>query len=184
MGAALNRCLEKRECAKRSDGCWPNQNAQLTFRGLPVGTHRQADHRNEDERAVESSDDLRSIHGSILWNQMLPGAGRAVFSFRDQRTLLRGVLPSGTALRGTPECTPRPDRPAADPSLDKSSLGVKRVWRFQVKPEAFHAWLSSGMAAWHCSDVRKKHRVEVATRSHIKPLFQNPCLWRGFRCSG
>ena len=101
---------------------------------------------------------------------MLPGASRAVCPFRDQRTVLCGVLPSSAALWGTLQWPSWSDRSAEESLLDKAALGLGRPWCIKDTPRAED----------FC--VRKKLRLEVATRSHFHPLFRSPCLRRGFPC--
>ena len=60
----------------------------LTFRNFRCSTHRQNIHRTEDGIVVELSHDLRLLHGSTLWTQLLHGASRTVCLLRKKRTII------------------------------------------------------------------------------------------------
>ena len=78
----------------------------------------------EDKKVVESGHDLRSLHGSIVRNWLLPGARRAVCSLRNQRTLICRVLSPGSALWGTPQRPSSKEDRGAESSLVIPALGL------------------------------------------------------------
>ena len=79
---------------------------------------------NEDEKVAESGHDLRSLHGSIVRNWLLPGARQAACSLRKQRALICRVLSPGSALWGTPQRPSSKEDTGAERPLVILALGL------------------------------------------------------------
>ena len=136
-----------------------NQRAQPRFSRFTSNPHHQSTRHGEDEMVVESNNDLRSLHGSILRTRMLPGTSRAVRPFRDQRTIVSRLLPSGSALWGADQQAEGREDKRAETSLVVSSLDIGPARHVQDRRQAVHAWLSEGSVRWHGCYVRKKFHL-------------------------
>ena len=86
---------------------------------------------------------------------MLPGTSRAVRPFRDQRTIVSRLLPSGSALWGADQQAEGREDKRAETSLVVSSLDIGPARHVQDTRQAVHAWLSEGSVRWHGCYVRK-----------------------------